>query len=159
MIFVVDNGEVYSDHMIYFVETAATKEQVEAIAKLRSEDMKVVAEADTFVWFEGGSISLWHLPAVIGYAAGKRGSVLIFVKPDFVARLDLLEVLAAEADRTSTWSQSPHGATYTEEQAALIREAVLAVITSGGQVNPRREWPETPVPPVKPGGTIVRRVR
>lgn len=55
-IYVIDNGEEYSDHIIYFVETNQPREVMEIIQELSVPDGNIVG-CGVFSWWEGDTIT------------------------------------------------------------------------------------------------------
>jgi hypothetical protein len=58
MIYIIDNGEEYSDHGIHFVESSLSLDDMREIVRCTeySNDAKVIACADKVEWYEGGAM-------------------------------------------------------------------------------------------------------
>ena len=125
MIYVLYVGEIDSDHTIQFIETDVTKEQVETVAKITHPDACVVAVAPRFETPSSKGMSLWCLSNV----ATLDGEV-VRVNTACVGNLELLVLLAAEADKRNSWGETQAGTRYSEGQATLLRTGFHAAIAA-----------------------------
>jgi hypothetical protein len=75
MIYIVDNGEQYSDHGIYFVEVppellAKHKEAIEGLIKKWRDSAFILGTAEKIDWWGGGAMQLHQMIAWTTFLSG-----------------------------------------------------------------------------------------
>lgn len=99
-VYIVDNGEAYSSHTLYFIETDWNREQLDAFLKQAGfSNYFITGAADKIEWWEGGSITpedllepytllteKEHLLEPVAYALGKEICLKVLAKTEDITR-------------------------------------------------------------------------
>jgi len=137
-LYVIDNGESYSDHAVLFVECELTLDVMKKVVACRDPQGEVLAFGDTLNWLgHRGGASLvdyfrlveaeWdrRAKALTGIHVVKYRTYLDGHTEEHDLPLDVLKAIAAEYDRTSAWESLHFGALQTPTSASDARKLVM----------------------------------
>lgn len=111
MIYVIDNGGIYSDQTIYFVDSDMTPEQVKEILATDQNEPEILFTTEKCEWFEGKPCTIFEIT-----------TVAYDVDRELTARL-----LRDESTRvlSTITNVGWHTAVFADVQAELARRAAV----------------------------------